>query len=178
MHLVNSWPHKCTPSQVQEFTSSIQPIVRMVPLRFFIPSPFGMVEVLLLLRLIVRALASRIFVDSLIYGCAIGSIVEIVLNVISLPHNGVAQCLVRGLHLLKHFRSLMHLRLCQPWPLKIWMVFLSHFIIRMLNLFLRKARFGIQYSIKVGFFLLEMKHDCSSLKKQIWASFDTFYEHL
>lgn len=131
----------------------------MIPVRLLVAGPFGVVEVGLLLGLEVATLSRCILIYRLIKAfLPITAIVEIVLNIIGLPSNGIGQHLVSLLDFLEHVRGLVSLLLGHALPLEeIRVVLLRHLVVRLFNVLLLRAWLHHQDRVQVLFLLLEME---------------------
>uniref|UniRef100_A0A7S3FYD0 Uncharacterized protein n=1 Tax=Strombidium rassoulzadegani TaxID=1082188 RepID=A0A7S3FYD0_9SPIT len=108
----------------------------MVPVRLLVVSPLGVVEVALLLGLEVGAARGLILVNTLVNVRLVATaVVEVVLDVVGLPRNGVLEHLVSFQDLLEVFSCLV------PLPLgdvlaheEVGVVLFGQLVVRLLDL--------------------------------------------
>lgn len=130
-HVLRILPH------VQKLRTSVDSVVRMVPIRLLVISPFRVIKVFLLTWLVVRPLACCILIDRLIHLVPIGSIVHIVLDIVSLSRDRVAEDLIGLLNLFEHLISFFLFLLSHILSLQeIRMVLLRHLVVRQLYILL------------------------------------------
>lgn len=86
----------------------------------------------------------------------VDAFVDPVLDIVSLPRNGVCKCLISVHHVFEEFLGCLLLLLVSP--LEIRVVFLCHFVIRHFYIFLGRCRFHLQHLVQCFLFFMSEKH--------------------
>jgi len=126
---INEWRNVPIPIMqllsIQVLTANIIPVIGMEPVGFLVPCPLSMVKVLDSSGLVISSMSSCVLINCLL---AWGSIIGYtMLDVVSLPRNGVRKYFIRLEDFLEHFSSFL---LVFPLSgIKVGVVLLCEFVI-------------------------------------------------